>query len=266
MLRNLRRSVSRGVDGFEDFTASSREVERVRWLSGIAGVGLVVVLVSVSGFALWSSRSTASAAESAVRASRSSDQFAAATRAVAAEESLERKYRLEPSPQVRARYDRAAADLVAALRSANSDGDAPDRAAVAKVLRLHALYLNAIDAMFAAVDRGDTAEVLRIDGGEVDPQFDQIETSVQGEADEHHEAAVQTLENLRRLEEFTANATPAVFAIGLVLIGVFTSFMRRVRKVVDRQHAQAQHLLSRPLDPEAYLTWHLERMAAPSHQ
>jgi hypothetical protein len=53
-----------------------------------------------------------------------SDDYAAAASAVAAEESLERKYRLEPGPDVQARYAAAAGRLVDALALVRRDGDA----------------------------------------------------------------------------------------------------------------------------------------------
>ena len=55
------------------------------------------------------------ASAQAVTASRLSDDYAEAANAVGGEESLERKYRLEPGPEVQARYDVVAARFVAAL-------------------------------------------------------------------------------------------------------------------------------------------------------
>jgi hypothetical protein len=110
--------------------------------------GLVVVLVGVSGFALWSSRSTAASADAAVRASRLSDECSLAAGAVAAEESLERKYRLEPGPAVLARYDQAAADLVAALTLLGQTSTARERPVVDQVLSEHGPYLQAVHQMF----------------------------------------------------------------------------------------------------------------------
>ena len=54
------------------------------------------MLLAVSVFAVVESQLTAAAAEEAVAASTVSDDYWRAATAVAAEESLERKYRLEP--------------------------------------------------------------------------------------------------------------------------------------------------------------------------
>ena len=72
--------------------------------SRLASIGLVLILLGASVFAVWSSQATSRAARAASLASRLSDDYADAATAVAAEESLERKYRLEPGPDVQARY------------------------------------------------------------------------------------------------------------------------------------------------------------------
>ncbi len=117
-----------------------------------------------------------SAARNAAQANRLSDAFVRAASAVAAEESLERKYRLEPSPDVRAMYDAAQASFVTALGNVDANGDADEHAFVAKMLTQQAGYLAAVDRMFAQVDLGNTQAVLKIDSGEVDPTFGAIQT------------------------------------------------------------------------------------------
>src|SRR5450759_5084973 len=79
--------------------------------SRLASIGLVLILLGASVFAVWSSQATSRAARAASLASRLSDDYADAATAVA-EESLERKYRLEPGPDVQARYAAAAGMLV----------------------------------------------------------------------------------------------------------------------------------------------------------
>src|SRR5450756_1003362 len=115
--------------------------------SRLASIGLVLDTLGASVFAVWSSQTTSRAARAASLASRLSDDYAAAT-AVAAEESLERKYRLEPGSDVQARYDAAAGMLVNALALVRRDGDAADRARVDQLLVAHTAYLAAIDRMF----------------------------------------------------------------------------------------------------------------------
>lgn len=216
-----------------------------RWLAGrlarVAALGLVLVLVLVSAYVLWASVYTATVTEHALETSQLSSDYEAASRAVATEESLERKYRLEPGPDVLARFDAAAAELVQALGRVRIDGDATDAAEANDVLTAHAPYLRAIKELFVAVDRGDEAAVLIIDGERVDPLFISIQATTDSAAQAHKELSVSALDVLRRVERFTSTVTPLVFIIGLALVVAFTSVLRRVRKQLDGQRERAMH-------------------------
>src|SRR5664280_155731 len=179
----------------------------------LASFGLVLILLGVSVFAVWSSQATSRAARAASLASRLSDDYADAATAVAAEESLERKYRLEPGPDVQARYDAAAGMLVNALALVRRDGDAADRARVDQLLVAHTAYLAAIDRMFRATDRGDTAAVLKIDVAE-NPSFGAIQQTVDDAAEAQYHKSLGQLAHLERLETLTGRLTPLVFLAG----------------------------------------------------
>src|SRR4051794_41170212 len=85
----------------------------------LASFGLAAVLIVLPAFALWAAIATYQAGEAARRSSGLSDIFEQARYAVGGEESLERKYRLEPSPEVRARHRAAGVSLTTALRDAS---------------------------------------------------------------------------------------------------------------------------------------------------
>jgi len=215
--------------------------ERLARRSRIASGVLVLVLLAVSVFAVWSSQATSIAASRAVAASDLSVHYAQAASAVAAEESLERKYRLEPGPQIRTRYNSAAADLVSALGRVRRQGDAGDRAFVDRVLVQHRDYLIAMDRLFAAVDSGDTATVLLIDHGQVDPVFDDIQKAVDGAAGHKNHIAMDALAYLQRLETLNRTLTPGVFLLGLALAALLTSITRGHRRLLDVERARAVH-------------------------
>ncbi len=103
------------------------------------------------------------------------------------------KYRLNPSINVRASFNAASADLVAALQQAHGGAGPEQRALIQRVVILHQNYLDSVDSMFDAVDRGDTMEVSRIAGQEVDPQFGVIVQLVEGEADREHAASMSQI-------------------------------------------------------------------------
>jgi len=215
--------------------------DSVAWRSRVASGALVLVLLAVSVFAVWSSQATSIAASRAVAANDLAGYFAQAASAAAAEESLERKYRLEPGLQIRTRYNSAAADLVSALGRVRRQGDAGDRAFVDRVLAQHRDYLGAIDQMFAAVDSGDTSAVLRIDGGQVDPLFNDIQKAVGGAADDKNQIAMDALAYLQRLETLNRLLTPVVFLAGLVLAALLISISRGHRRLLDVERASAVH-------------------------
>jgi diguanylate cyclase (GGDEF)-like protein len=229
-----------GVDAGARLSSSVAD-GRVGRRSRAASAALVLVLLGVSVFAVWTSQATNVAADRALAASALSDDFADAATAVAAEESLERKYRLEPGAAVRTRYNQAAAALTTALGQVRQDGDAADRVIVDGVLRRHRSYLEAIDRMFLAVDRRDTSAVLRIDGGEVDPSFGAIEQAVGKAATGEHQESLAYLAHLQRLESLTRQLTPLVFFVGLLLAALLASITRGHRRTLDVERGQALH-------------------------
>jgi diguanylate cyclase (GGDEF)-like protein len=216
---------------------------RAAWgrLSRPATLGLTTVLLGVAGYALWSTSSTAHTAQQAVDASQVSDDYAFAARAVAAQETLERTYLLQPRPDVRTRFRAASTDLTAALDRVGRHGDPADRARAAQVRADEDRYLAAIDRLFAAVDRGDRAEVVRIDVGETEPAFELMQRTVETASAAHRERALQALADLRSVESFTSRATPWVLLAGLLLVGLFVSVLSHVRRDLDQQRRRAMH-------------------------
>ncbi|MBA2463621.1 MAG: EAL domain-containing protein [Nocardioidaceae bacterium] len=222
---------STGVD------AESRVGRRSRY----ASVALVAVLLGVSLFAVWSSQATSAAAGRAVMASGLSDDYADAADAVATEESLERKYRLEPGPGVQTRFDETAAQFVAALGRVRRGGGVDDRSFVEGVLTMHESYLEASDRLFRAVDRADTAAVLKIDSEEGEPSFEAMETAVLAAADAKHQESLGQLESLQALEVITRRLTPLVFFLGLVLAAALAAVTRGHRRLLGIERARAVH-------------------------
>jgi diguanylate cyclase len=225
-----------------------RRLSRAWWddlrhggFSRSATAGLVVVLVGVTAFALWSARAMHSAADQAYEAGEIAEEYSAVAIAMAAEESLERKYRLEPSPSVRATFAKTATETTTGLvRLADQTGPA-ERVRLRAVLEQHRRYLAGTRRMFAAVDRDDQEQVLAIDAQETDPTFDAMAQTVDAADRTHRATAHRALHELHELGTFTARATPVVFIIGLGLIGMFASVLRRVRVQLTQQRERALH-------------------------
>ncbi len=205
----------------------------------LAALGIVVILLGVSGFAVWSSRATADAARTSATANRLSDTYDGAATALAAEESVERKYPLEPGPAARASYDAAEASFVSALNDVVAHGGADEHAFVAKVLAQQAAYVSAINRMFAQADLSNPSAVLKIGGTEVDPLFDVIETEVATQGAAQDAVAFRQLTKLQNLESLTSKLTPAVFGVGLLLAGLLAGIARGYRRLLWAERAGA---------------------------
>ncbi len=199
----------------------------------LASSGLASVLVVLSVFAFWGAFSTYRAGNAAKHFSELSGAFDDASAAVAAEESLERKYRLEPSAEVRGGHHKAAVFLLSALGRVQAIGGPADTALINDVLAMHADYLLAIDHMFAAVDVGDTTRANEIDGTEVDPRFDAMEAQVVAASTAHRAAAEQRLDELAYVQKGVLAATPLVFALGIGLVVFFDFVLRAQRRRAD---------------------------------
>ena len=192
----------------------------------LASVGLLAVLVALPGFALWGATSTYQTGVAVRQATELSNAFEAARYAVGAEESLERKYRLEPGDEVRGRHLAAAADMLASLQRAATMGDRADRLLIETVLVQHREYLQAIARLFAAVDAGDTTAANAIDEGEVDPSFDAMEAQVVTASDQHRMDAADHLGSLSDIQRSVLIATPIIFALGVGLVLFFWRVLR----------------------------------------
>ena len=205
----------------------------------VAWFGLASLLLFLAAFAIWVAVATHQASDAVSRSTSLSNAYEAAHFAVASEEALERKYRLEPSPEVLRSHRAAAADLVAALESARVAGTADDARLVAQLLDWHRTYLASTARMFAAVDLGDSSLVLAIDNQEVDPVFGAIEARVSQAAADHTVWASNELANLARTEGFILVATPLVFIVGLVLLLLFRvafrGYERRIQAGAQRE-------------------------------
>jgi diguanylate cyclase (GGDEF)-like protein len=216
-----------------------------RFTIRFATIGLASVLALLTSFALWAGYTTNRAARGADESTRMSDAYQQAKFAVAAEESLERKYRLEPGAEVLARHRAAGKSLLDTLHYVTVYGNASERSPIAAIVVEHSAYLRATALMFAAVRAGDTKQVLAIDGGQVDPIFDKIEHQVSTLAAHEHADALTNLRNLRHDETTVLVATPIAFAVGMALLalfwGIVLNFRRRAAQQAADHEFQALH-------------------------
>jgi diguanylate cyclase (GGDEF)-like protein len=197
-----------------------------------AVLGLVVVLLSVPLLAFWGAYESLSAGFAAQAANEADKAFEEARYDVAWEESAERKYFLDPRPEVLREHSEAGASLDAALKQALAL-EPGSSTMLLGLLQKHAKYRSFARPMFGAVDAHDIARANAIDEDSADPLFDAIEHQVLAAAARHRDDATRQLDRLVAVQRIVLISTPVVLAIGVGLTLLFLQMLRRIRKNVD---------------------------------
>ena len=217
--------------------ADDRNARRSR----VAGLGLVLVLLAVSTFAIWSSQATAVAADRAASANRLSHGYNRAAAALSSEESLERYFQLEARPEVRTQYSAADDELLSALDALRREGTVRDRMRVTGILTAHSTYLVAIGRLYNAVEAGDEPLARTLDRTEVNPSFAVMKKVVVQAAEAQDTIAQSELAHLGHLQMLTSRLTPILFLGGLLLAALLASVTRGHRRQLDIERTRAMH-------------------------
>jgi diguanylate cyclase (GGDEF)-like protein len=224
-----RRYPWRGNSGADRPAQSSLNVLPAR---RAAVVGLVLVVFSVPLLAFWGAYESLSAGFAAQAANEAEKAFEEARYSVAWEESAERKYFLDPRPEVLREHGEAGESLDAALKKALAL-EPGSSAMLLGLLEKHAKYRSFAKPMFKAVDDHDIARANEIDEDSADPLFDDIEQKVLAAAAQHRDDATMQLNRLVAVQRIVLISTPVVLAIGVGLSLLFLQMLRRIRKNVD---------------------------------
>jgi diguanylate cyclase (GGDEF)-like protein len=206
-----------------------------------AVTGLALTVLALTVLSLVGATSTRRSAQDVTRSAALAEAYSRAHFEVAAEESLERKYRLEPSPEIRVRHEDAAKELQRALSDVHSRGGPADRRTVDTLRAMVARYQTAVAHMFAAIDARDEATILRIDNEETDPAFQQMSDLVQSATDQHTRAAAKAVADLRRVEGIVFVTTAVGFAAGLCLLAVFAMIAVGYQRALLNQAETSRH-------------------------
>jgi diguanylate cyclase (GGDEF)-like protein len=211
----------------------------------VALVGLASVLLVLTGVSVLGTVATRDAAETAQSASTLAEAYHRAGDAASREALAVHEYRLDPERHSHAEYEEAGRLLLVALDDIAGLGTGRDRALVEEVKGLQRQYVAAVERMFAAVDRAETAEVRRIDGDEVDPAIMQIDDLLQEATAEHVADARAAGDRLDRVEQVVFVTTLSTFAVGLAMIVAFTvvaaGYQRRLMRQVSENAHRAMH-------------------------
>ena len=198
----------------------------------LAALALVLVLVGLATMAIWSNIGASRATVKVARASERLEWYTDARYDVSQEESLERKYRLEPSGTVLAQHAAAGRDVTRMLeRLARDDGSR--RAELTRLLALHRTYLDGVRQLFAAVAAGDATAVTRIDNAITDPTQRAFESAVDADADQQTLVTDAAIKSLRSSELALRILTPAAFAFGLLVLAGFLRTSRSYQRTIE---------------------------------
>jgi diguanylate cyclase (GGDEF)-like protein/PAS domain S-box-containing protein len=207
-----------------------RPTTRLFDAGGLSAIGLAAVLVLMPTLAFWGAWTNYGAGMASKRANAVSDAFEQARHSVAAVESLERKYRLDPSEGVRERHAQEAVSVVAWLQRARDLDPSGSSELVDEVVGLEATYMSAVANMFAAVDANDMQRAEAIDKAAGDPSFLAIERQVSAGAAKYRAESMLELDRSAHVQRLVLFSTPVVFGLGLVLVLFFVTALRRYRR------------------------------------
>jgi diguanylate cyclase (GGDEF)-like protein len=208
--------------------------------------GASLALVGLIGVVTVGSLVTSNAAAASALAVRTATAYEHAATAIASEESLERKYRLQPGPVPKAAHTAAEASLKQAMLQVAALGGSADRSLAKVVLREHEGYVVASAQLFLSVDRHDPVAVTNsIDARTVDPVFGVMEGQVYAAAARHQSGALSAAASVREIGRFVllVDLATLLAAIGLVVGGavVVTRYQRDLHSESERNRYQALH-------------------------
>jgi diguanylate cyclase (GGDEF)-like protein len=195
-------------------------MKRQHAVSRLISFGLGAVLLVLTGFSLWAALITEQSVNQGNQAVHFNDLYDQARYAVSIENAAVEQYRNEPQPGTQATFQKAAGTLTASLLAASRDGDQSDQALATQALALHRSYLKIATQFFAAVDSRNRAEIEAA-GLNSQAVFTQVNQFVDIAANRYRQQAVESLAELKNLQQIMFLATPLVFGVGLLLLVVF---------------------------------------------
>ncbi len=208
-------------------------MSRDRVLTRIAWWGLFVFIVGLTALSAWSAVRTRNLTEDTRVQVTLSDGWKQARYWIAEEETLERKYRLEPGPKRRAYHAESVSILIKTAQRLREDTSTPSSLrAIDRLLVENARYVRAMQAMFDAVDRHDLRRVEAIHVA-IDPTYDRVEGIARVQEAAYNRSAYRTLAQLDKMQRRAEYAIPLLAVGGLSVLGLFFLILRRLRRRLD---------------------------------
>jgi diguanylate cyclase (GGDEF)-like protein/PAS domain S-box-containing protein len=217
-----------------------------RLRNGVAGnvgvlttMGLAMVLITTSVLGFWGAWQSYHTGSDAKHASDLSDTLDDARYSLSTEASLELRYWIDPTKEVREKHAQAAATTVSLLTKVRALENKGGAASIDGMLVRHSWYVSAVGRLFAAIDAGDLTKAHYIDNTEVDPVLDRIDREVGTAATQQRLEAVRQANDLARVQLTVMVATPMIFALGFAMATFFGTAVQRFRRRISEATAAA---------------------------
>jgi diguanylate cyclase (GGDEF)-like protein len=243
----------------------------------MATVGLVAVLLTVTGGAVWAAATVDRAVQEIEHISVQHDAWVQADRELSQEESAAHGYLAGPSSDLRLSLQDAGRSLAAALDFLVVQGEPDNVAAAREIKTIYGRRVLALRRMVAAVDAGDMALANAIHDRPIHPTYGTLQYKIGAFADREQQEVADKLALLRRRQHYLRLASFAAAGVGVVALGVFlllvVSYRRRLvrqalhdpltglpnRELFADRVGQAIRIADRELRPAALLLLDLDR-------
>ena len=208
-----------------------RRQSRTPWIVRASVAGLLLVLCFLSAFSVIAQSHEANLSRSADAANRLSSVYQDARFWVGQEQSLERKYRLEPSRAVLRLHETAELNLTADIqRLLRARRSSAEWAVAEHLFKLDAGYMQATDGMFQAVDAHKPVLVSHLDHSIVDPVYGVMQGIIYRNAAVASQRSLAQTAALRSDNDSATRAIVIAFGVGVALVlglGLVIAYFRR---------------------------------------
>ena len=208
----------------------------LEWLSRSAAALLALVLALSTSCAFVMAKQARTAAGQVDFARMVATYLQTAQRALAAEQSLEREYRLLPDADTFVAHRAAAGQFVNALTALRDASDVSDRPAITAILAKHRTYLDETRQLFVATNRDDLRFVTVLQRDHVDIVFGDIDDAI--DARVKNQAAIEALAiaQFHDAQSRIVNVILALSLIGISCLACFLAIVRTYRIKLRRGH------------------------------
>jgi diguanylate cyclase len=215
------------------------------WLVPVAAAGLAVVLLGLTGAAVWAEISIDRAVRQVERFSGQRDAWVDVRFQVAQEHSIGHAYLAIRSPRLRPVLEEASRKLDASLQLLVETGDVGDVAEARRLQARHTPSLHLLRQMLDAVDAGELGVANRIHLGRVHPAYLDLTEKTVALADREQAEATASLTGLRDRHQALLPAAYTAGGLGVAAILVFllvlASYQRRLLRQTLASRHQALH-------------------------